>query len=109
MRQIDMMEPPRHRDEARLVRAGREGVYWQAHDGLRVHLASAEREGDRVPKRSGRSVGWEHDEASAPEGALAFLVAAPRAAEVVGGRADTGVRAAGLLMALWMRLFADTA
>jgi hypothetical protein len=109
MRQIDMMEPPRHRDEARLVRAGREGVYWQADDGLRVHLASAERADGRALKRPGRSVGWEHDEASAPEGALAFLVAAPRVAEGATGRPDAGVRAAGLLMALWMRLFADTA
>ena len=108
MRQIDMMEPPRHRDEARLVRAGREGVYWQADDGLRVRLASAERGGDRA-RRHGRSVACDHDEASAPEGALAFLVAAPRVAEGVAGRAEARVRAAGLLMALWMRLFADTA
>jgi hypothetical protein len=109
MRQIDMMEPPRHRDEARLVRAGREGVYWQADDGLRVRLASAERAADRARRHAGRGVAWEHDEASAPEGALAFLVAAPRVAEGAAGRVDAGVRAAGLLMALWMRLFADTA
>jgi hypothetical protein len=109
MKQIDMMEPPRHRDEARLVRGGREGVYWQADDGLRVRLACAERTSDRALKRAARNVGWEHDEASAPEGALAFLVAAPRVAEGPAGRGDAGVRAAGLLMALWMRLFADTA
>lgn len=109
MRQIDMMEPPRHRHEARLVRAGREGVYWQADDGLQVRLASAERAAVKAAGRAGRGVAWEHDEASAPEGALAFLVAAPRVAEGGAGRADSRVRAAGLLMALWMRLFADTA
>jgi hypothetical protein len=58
--------------------------------------------------QSARRVELAADEASAPEGALAFLVAAPRVAEA-GGARDVQLRAAGLLMALWMRLFADTA
>lgn len=109
MRQFEMMEAPRHRDEARLLRVGREGVYLQAEDGLRVHLAGAERAVERLlGHRRAQHVELAADEASAPEGALAFLVAAPRVAEA-GGARDVQLRAAGLLMALWMRLFADTA
>jgi hypothetical protein len=34
--------PPRCRDDARLIRAGRGGTYWQAADGLIVRLSGAE-------------------------------------------------------------------
>ncbi len=109
MRQFDMMVPPRQRSDARLVKAGREAVYWQAQDGLQVHLARAERAAVQVPGRvAARRVDLPVDEASAPEGALAFLVQAPRVVTAPGGR-DPRVGAAGLLMALWMRMFADTA
>ncbi len=57
MRQFEMMEAPRHRDEARLLRVGREGVYLQAEDGLRVHLAGAERAACRAGGRRGVGTG----------------------------------------------------
>ncbi|MBS0322066.1 MAG: hypothetical protein JSR18_16100 [Proteobacteria bacterium] len=90
------------------MRAAREGVYWQARDGLRVQLAAGDHAaaGHAAVQRGVRALAG-GDEASAPEGALAFLVRAPRVAEATRGR--QGVGAAGLLMALWFRLFADTA
>lgn len=35
---------PRARDDLELVRAGREGVWWQAADGMQVRLAAPEDE-----------------------------------------------------------------
>lgn len=37
---------PRARDDLALVRAGREGTYWQAADGLIVRLATPEADRD---------------------------------------------------------------
>ena len=41
-RLLDELQRPYGRDYYELVRAGREGVYWQAEDGLIVRLADAE-------------------------------------------------------------------
>ena len=40
------LAPPRARDDLALVRAGREGTYWQAADGLIVRVAVHETERD---------------------------------------------------------------
>ena len=39
---LEELERPRGREDCRLVRAGREGTYWQAADGLIVRLTAAE-------------------------------------------------------------------
>jgi len=41
-RLLEELQRPYGRDHYELVRAGREGVYWQAADGLIVRLADAE-------------------------------------------------------------------
>ena len=41
-RTLLQLERPRGRDDLELVRAGREGTYWQAADGLIVRVAAAE-------------------------------------------------------------------
>ncbi len=108
MRQFEMLEPPRRCAGAQLVKTARDDVYWQARDGLRVQLATGDdAAAARIAARRGARALAGADEASAPEGALAFLVRAPRVADA--SRARQGVGAAGLLMALWFRLFADTA
>ncbi len=45
-RHLEELAPPRARDDLALVRAGREGTYWQAADGLIVHLAAREADHD---------------------------------------------------------------
>ena len=45
-RHLEDLAPPRARDDLALVRAGREGTYWQAADGLIVRLATHETERD---------------------------------------------------------------
>jgi hypothetical protein len=41
-RHLEELARPRARDDLLLVRAGREGTYWQAADGLIVRLAAPE-------------------------------------------------------------------
>jgi len=43
-RHLEELAPPRARDDLALVRAGREGTYWQARDGLIVRVAARERD-----------------------------------------------------------------
>jgi len=45
-RDLEELTPPRARDDLALVRAGREGTYWQAKDGLIVRVAARERDRD---------------------------------------------------------------
>jgi hypothetical protein len=45
-RHLKELLPPRTRDDMALVRAGREGTYWQAPDGLLVRLAAPETDRD---------------------------------------------------------------
>jgi hypothetical protein len=44
-RHLEELARPRARDDLALVRAGREGTYWQAADGLVVRLAAPEAPG----------------------------------------------------------------
>jgi hypothetical protein len=101
------LEPPRRCADATLVR-GR-GLYWQGRDGMVVHLAAREdrRRATRIEPRL--------FEACAPEGGV---VHAPRPAPA--RRRDERapepwrderprIGAAGLAMALWLRLFANSA
>jgi hypothetical protein len=44
-RHLEDLARPRARDDVALVRAGREGTYWQAADGLVVRLAAPEAPG----------------------------------------------------------------
>lgn len=97
MTQHRMMEPPRRRDDAMLVRQGDRGTYWQAPDGMVVRVAAREDHPRYVPLQPRELEGC------APEGGVVYAAvreAAPAEAPRVG--------AAGLAMALWMRLFADT-
>ena len=94
------IEPPRRRDDAQLVRGIRQGMYWQARDGMVVHVAAREdRRRDRRPEAR-------VFEACAPEGGVVHA-----AARAPGQRRDerSRVGAAGLAMALWLRLFANSA
>jgi hypothetical protein len=94
------MQPPRRRDDATLVRGVERGMYWQARDGMVVHVAAREERRRHVPPEP-RLL-----EACAPEGGVVHAAArvAPHP------RAEPArVGAAGLAMALWMRLFADSA
>jgi len=45
-RHLEELAPPRAREDLALVRAGREGTYWQAKDGLIVRVAARERDRD---------------------------------------------------------------
>lgn len=45
-RNLQVPIAPRTRDDLALVRAGREGTYWQAPDGLLVRLAAADTDRD---------------------------------------------------------------
>ena len=45
-RPLEELMPPRARDDLSLVRAGRDGTYWQAADGLIVRVAAREAERD---------------------------------------------------------------
>jgi hypothetical protein len=47
-RHPDTLAPPRDRDGLVLVRAAREGTYWQAPDGLIVRVAAREVETDET-------------------------------------------------------------
>ena len=94
------MQPPRRRDDAMFVRGVDRGMYWQARDGMVVHVAAREERRRHVPPEP-RLL-----EACAAEGGVVHAVA--RAAP--HPRAEPSrVGAAGLAMALWMRLFADSA
>ena len=42
---LEELARPRARDDLALVRAGRDGTYWQAADGLVVRLAAPEAHG----------------------------------------------------------------
>jgi hypothetical protein len=53
-RHLQDLEPPRARGDLALVRAGREGTYWQAADGLIVRVAA--REGERDPETAQREL-----------------------------------------------------
>jgi hypothetical protein len=53
-RHLEVPAPPRARDDLALVRAGREGTYWQAADGLIVRLAT--READRDAEATQREL-----------------------------------------------------
>jgi hypothetical protein len=53
-RHLEELAPPRARDDLALVRAGREGTYWQAADGLIVRLAA--READRDAEAAQREL-----------------------------------------------------
>ena len=44
-RHLEELAGPRVRDDLALVRAGREGTYWQAADGLVIRLAAPETPG----------------------------------------------------------------
>jgi hypothetical protein len=94
------MQPPRRRDDAMLVRGVERGMYWQAPDGMVVHVAAREERRRYVPPEPRQL------EACAPEGGIVHAAARvtphPRAE-------PSRVGAAGLAMALWMRLFADSA
>jgi len=81
-------KPPHGRDDAAFVRGGREGMYWQAGDGLMVRVAAPER------------VMVARDEPSGP-------VQAP--ARQAQHEAAGAVGPAGLVVALWVRLFAPSA
>lgn len=50
---LEELARPRARDDLALVRAGREGTYWQAADGLVVRLAAPEAHG--VADRDGEA------------------------------------------------------
>jgi hypothetical protein len=94
------MYPPHRHDDARLVGHGARGMYWQARDGMVVRLAAREDAPRYVPVEA-RVL-----EACAPEGGVVY--AAHGHALPANGE-PSRVGAAGLAMALWMRLFADTA
>lgn len=81
-------QPPHGRDDAALVRGGREGMYWQAGDGMVVHVAAPER------------VKFVRDEPQPPP-------AEP--ARQLQREAPGVVGPAGLAIALWMRMFVRTA
>ncbi len=49
-RHLEELAPPRARDDLALVRAGREGTYWQAKDGLIVRVAAREREAEAAQR-----------------------------------------------------------
>ena len=86
-RLMEWQQPHRHADAA-LVRSGPEGMYWQAGDGLVVHVAAPER------------AAVVRDEPHRPQ--LAHQQEMQR--EVSGA-----VGPAGLAVALWVRLFAPAA
>jgi hypothetical protein len=43
-RRCERLEQPRGRDDLALIRRGRDGVWWQAADGMRIRLAAEDRE-----------------------------------------------------------------
>ena len=43
-RRYEQPEPPQGRADLALIRHGRDGVWWQSRDGLRVRLAAPEPE-----------------------------------------------------------------
>lgn len=38
------LAPPPGREEPEVLRAGREGVWWERRDGLQIHMAAPERD-----------------------------------------------------------------
>lgn len=101
MRTTKLMQPPHRHADARLVRGATQGHYWQAGDGMVVRVAAREDLPRHVPVDA-----WQV-EACAPEGGIVYSDV--REAAKVGQPDARKVGAAGLAMALWMRLFADTA
>ena len=53
-----LMEParPQARDDVELVLGGRNGVWWQARDGLQVRIAGSERDDRATVERARLSV-----------------------------------------------------
>jgi hypothetical protein len=104
MRQQQSMHPPHRRDDAMLVRRGETGMYWQARDGMVVHVAAREDLPRHVPPEPGEL------EACAAEGGVVYEALHDRSRDPAAAahRDAPRVGAAGLAMALWMRLFADT-
>ncbi|MEP7062050.1 MAG: hypothetical protein ABI881_06610 [Betaproteobacteria bacterium] len=92
------MNPPHRHDDAMLVRRGTRGMYWQARDGMVVQVAARE----DLPRYV--TVEPRKLEACAPEGGVVYTARA----DAAPARDASSVGAAGLAMALWMRLFADT-
>ncbi len=43
-RHYEEPERPCRRDDLELIRAGRDGVWWQARDGMRIRLAAPEQQ-----------------------------------------------------------------
>jgi hypothetical protein len=41
-RRHEQLERPRGRDDVTLMHAGRNGIWWQASDGMRIALAASE-------------------------------------------------------------------
>jgi hypothetical protein len=94
----DFLEAPRRCADATLVRD--RGLYWRGRDGMIVHVAAREerRRATRVEPRL--------FEACAPEGGV---VHAPRRAPAQRRDERAPIGAAGLAMALWLKLFANSA
>ena len=101
MRTMKVMQPPHRRADARLVRGAAQGLYWQAGDGMVVRVAAREDAARHVPIDA-----WQL-EACAPEGGIVYSDVRDTAKAAQPDARKVG--AAGLAMALWMRLFADTA
>lgn len=103
----DFLQPPRRCADATLVRD--RGLYWQARDGMVVHVAAREdrRRATRIEPRL--------FDACAPEGGVVHAprraIARPRDDRATEPRHDErpSIGAAGLAMALWLRLFANSA
>jgi hypothetical protein len=100
MRQLKWMNPPHRHADAMLVRRGARGMYWQARDGIVVRVAARE-DPPRYVTVEPREL-----ETCAPEGGVVYTARADTTP--TPDRDATSVGAAGLAMALWMRLFADT-
>jgi hypothetical protein len=43
-RRAIQVQQPRAREDVELIRAGRDGIWWQARDGLRIQLAAPEQQ-----------------------------------------------------------------
>ena len=103
----DFLQPPRRCADATLQRD--HGLYWQARDGMVVHVAARE-DRRRTTRLEPRLF-----EACAPEGGIVHAprraLARPRDVREPEPRRDerAPVGAAGLAMALWLRLFANSA
>ena len=86
-RLVDWQQPHRHADAA-LLRNGSGGMYWQAGDGLVVHVAAPE--GPAVAR----------DDLHRPQ---------PDRQQEMQREVSGAIGPAGLAVALWVRLFAPAA